>query len=96
MRRSSPRNSAPSPEPTFSADDLLQSLCDLMAEQSSAAPGLTSREMAERSGLPQSRIMKLLHQAASAGRLESDRVMRRSIDGALRPASVYRIRPKAA
>jgi predicted transcriptional regulator len=82
--------SASSPEPTFTADDLLGSLAALLHE-SRGAEGMTTGEIEAARGWTHAKTLQALKRAQKAGRLVPGRAPRPAIDGTMRPVPVYRL-----
>lgn len=86
MPRTSPRSFAPSPEPTFTAEDLLTAL------QAAAAstPGLSVTDICQQTGQARAKVNAWLRQAVPAGRVRcSGRALRPAVDGTMRPVPLY-------
>jgi hypothetical protein len=87
MSRSRLTPFASSPEPTFTAEDLLSAF---QAAAASTAPGLSVTDICQQTGQPRARVNAWLRQAVPAGRVRcSGRVMRPAVDGTMRPVPVY-------
>ena len=54
----------------------------------------TTREMCQETGLKPARVVKALHAFESEGRLVVHQVLRRSLDGKMKPCAAYTIAPK--
>lgn len=73
--------------------DILEALADSVSGTGPEG-AKTTTEMASETGLSHVRIIKALHVVKGEGRLVVHRVLRRSLDGKLKPTSAYTIAPK--